>query len=252
MTDAAVATLWEAYRTTADPDAREQLILHHLPLAKYIAGRMKMKAPRHVEEEDLLGWGILGLIDAVERFEPDRDLQFTTYASFRIRGAIIDQLRTLDWAPRSLRAKARKLEAARQHLLGSLGRPPAEGELADELGMTADEVFTLETDLYGAYVLSLDGVVATDRDGEGPVTLHAFTQDRRTPSPLDATQREEVVSRLADALAALPTQERHVIVLYYEEELTLKEIGVVMSLSESRICQIHRKAMRTLRAVADA
>ncbi len=252
MSDTAVAELWAVYRDTGDPAAREQLILHHLPLAKYIAARMKQKAPSHVEEDDLLGWGILGLIDAVERFEPERDLQFTTYASFRIRGTIIDQLRSLDWAPRSLRAKARKLEAMRQHLLDSLGRLPTEAELADKMDVTPEEVFTLESEIHGAYVLSLDGIVYSGTVTDGERTLEAFTPDQRTPSPLEATRRQDIIDRLADALGELPDQERHVVVLYYEEDLTLKEIGAVLNLSESRICQIHRKAMRALRAVAEA
>lgn len=252
MSDEAAAELWTAYRTRGDADAREQLILHHLGLAKYIAGRIKLRAPAHVEEEELLGWAMLGLIDAVERFDPDRDLQFTTYASFRIRGAILDQLRALDWAPRSLRAKARKLEAAKQNLLDTLGRPATESELAEALEITPDEVFGLQSDIHGAYVLSLDRLVPDEDGGGGGTTVQAMTTDTRTPSPREAARRREVVDRVTAAVLELPAQERHVLVLYYDEELTLKEIGAVLDLSESRICQIHRKAMRTLRALAEA
>lgn len=252
MDTPAVDTLWTVYRETGDADAREQLILQYLSLAKYIAGRIKVKAPAHVEEEELLGWATLGLIDAVERFDPTRDLQFTTYASFRIRGTVLDHLRSLDWAPRSLRAKARRLEAARQKLLDTLGRLPREDELADELEITVDAVFDLETDIHGAYVLSLD-MVLTDVDNPStPTTLQAVTTDHRTPSPRESARRSEVIDRVTASVQELPEQERHVLVLYYEEELTLKEIGAVLELSESRICQIHRKAMRTLREVAEA
>lgn len=245
-------TLWARFRDAGDADAREALIVEHLPLVKYLAGRMKMKAPAHVEVDDLIGWGIVGLIDAVERFEPDRDLQFTTYATYRIRGAILDQLRAMDWAPRSLRAKARQLEAARQKLLDELGRPPLEAELAEELELTRDQVFDLVSDIHGAYVLSLDQIVTGEDAAPGEATLGHLTRDTRTPSPRESARREEAVERLTQAILDLPPQERHVLMLYYEEGLTLKEIGAVLDLSESRICQINRKAMRKLSAIAEA
>lgn len=251
MAGAGLETLWQRYRETGDPQARETLIVEHLPLVKYVAGRIKVRAPRHVEMDDLVGWGILGLLDAVERFDLERDLKFTTYASYRIRGAIIDELRALDWAPRSLRAKARQLEGARQKLLDSLGNPPTEQQLADELEMTPDQVFDLVSDIHGAYVLSLDQVVRTEHADGGETALGDLTGDTRTPSPREAARRKETIDRLAAAVLELPEQERHVLMLYYEEDLTLKEIGAVLDLSESRICQIHRKAMRTLRAVAE-
>jgi len=246
-----VMALWDTYHRTRDPEAREQLIIQHVHIAKYIAGRMKLNAPGHVEEADLLGWGILGLIEAVEKFDPTRDLQFTTYASFRVRGAILDHLRALDWAPRSLRAKARRIDAARQRLLSDLGRPPSDGELAEALEITEEDLFEALTDIHGAYVLSLDAAVTDPESGDGGQSVRACTPDEKTPSPRESARRREVVARLSQAVVDLPEQERHVLMLYYDEELTLKEIGAVLNLSESRICQIHRKALRVLRAVAE-
>lgn len=240
-----LARLWKEYKEEGNAQARETIIKEYLGLVKFITGRMAMNSPPQVEEDDLIGWGVLGLLDAVERFDLEQNVNFETYASVRIRGHIIDQIRSLDWAPRSLRQKARQMSQASARLRDELGREPTEAELASELEMTDDEVFQLKTEIHGAYVLSLDTAISSE-DEPGETTLGQVTSDASAPSPEDSINRKEVEQQLAKVIEQLPTDERQVITLYYYEELTLKEIGEVLSLSESRICQIHRAVIRKL------
>ena len=207
---------------------------------------MAMNAPSHVEEDDLIGWGVLGLLDAVQKFDITQNVMFETYASVRIRGTIIDQIRSLDWAPRSLRQKARQLDRAKTKLKEEHGRKPSEVELAAELTMTEDDLFALTTEIHGAYILSLDAVVTRD-DEAGETTLGQLTSDTAALSPEETASRREAEQRLAKVIEGLPLNERNVITLYYYDELTLKEIGKVLGLSESRICQIHKTVIGKLK-----
>jgi RNA polymerase sigma factor for flagellar operon FliA len=239
-----VSRLWKEYKDTGDAEAREAIIIQHLGLVKFIAARMKMNSPSHVDEDDLIGWGVLGLLDAVEKFDLEQKIQFETYASVRVRGAIIDQLRSLDWAPRSLRKKARQMEQARETLSDQLNREPTEAELAGEMDMTEEKLFQLMTDIHGAYVLSLDSVISHE---DGETTLGQVTPDAANPLPAESVTRKELGEQVAGMIGQLADNERHVITLYYYDELTLKEIGEVLGLSESRICQIHRSVIRKLK-----
>ncbi|MBI5117008.1 FliA/WhiG family RNA polymerase sigma factor [Candidatus Poribacteria bacterium] len=245
-----LAGLWRDYKRNGSAQAKDAIIVQYLGLVKFIAGRVAMNSPPHVEEDDLIGWGVLGLLDAVEKFDLEQNVSFETYASVRIRGAIIDQIRSLDWAPRSLRQKARHMEQATAKLRESLGREPTGGELASEMTITEDELFGLITEIHGAYVLSLDSVVSGESDDE--VTLEEVTSDLKSPSPESSARRKEAEQCLATAIARLPENERYVITLYYYDELTLKEIGKVMGLTESRICQIHREVIRKLKQTLKA
>ena len=241
-----IARFWRDYKEKGSTNAKDALILHYLALVALIAGRMAMNVPSHVEKDDLIGWGVLGLLDAIEKYNPAEKASFETYASTRIRGAIIDQIRSLDWAPRSLRQKARQMERVSSKLMEKLGREPTEAELASELQMSENELFELMTEVHGAYILSLDATISATYKG-GETTLAEIAGDENNPSPEESASRKEAEELLARAIEGLPTNERQVITLYYHDELTLKEIGVVLGLSESRICQIHRTVIRKLK-----
>ena len=240
-----LSKLWREYKESQNPGARATLITHYLGLVRFIAGRIALNSPPHVEEDDLLSWGILGLLDAVEKFDLAQKVNFETYASTRIRGAIIDQIRSLDWAPRSLRRKAREMEEASAKLKRALGRDPTDPELAAEMGMTDTELFELKTDIHGAYIVSLEATISNENESD-ETTLGHVTSDA-SPSPEESAARKETEEQLMKAIERLETNERHVITLYYYDELTLKEIGEVLAVSESRVCQIHRAAIRKLK-----
>lgn len=237
--------LWSRFKEQRDQAARDELIVHHMRTVKYIAGRMAIHVPSSVEMDDLVGWGVLGLLDAVEKFDHTQNIKFTTYASIRIRGAIIDQIRSLDWAPRSLRNTAREVAKARDKLRQELKREPSPGEIADSIGTTQDHVEDTLAQLQTAQVLALDSYLpAEDSSSARKIDL---TSDASAPSPSAVAEDREKRQRVIEAIMQLPDQQQKVLNLYYYEELTLKEIGVVLEVSESRICQVHRAAMKGLR-----
>ena len=238
--------LWREYKEKRSVEAKEAITVHYLSLVGFVANRMAMNSPPQVEKDDLIGWGVLGLLDAIEKFDIEQKVSFETYASTRIRGAIIDQIRSLDWAPRSLRRKARQMGQASARLKEKLGREPSEAELAAEMEMTENELFDLMTDVHGAYILSLDAALS-DSGEAGETSLGEVTSDASSPSPEESLLRKESEQRLVEAIEKLADNERQVITLYYYDELTLKEIGQVLGLSESRICQIHRSVVRKLK-----
>jgi len=244
---AAETVLWQRYKADGDLDAREQLILQHLDLVKYIAGRMAVRVPSSVSEDDLLGWGVLGLMDAVEKFDLEQNIKFATYAAFRVRGAIVDEIRSLDWAPRTLRLRARQVDAAVEQLRAEYGREPTIDEIAQRLDMKPEDVEAVLASVRDVATVSLNDVF-TDEDGEA-VSAAAFVADREVSTPLDEAMRQEAVDRLAEAIGQLPESHQKVLHLYYYEELTLKEIGAVLEVSESRICQIHKEATKKLRGI---
>jgi len=238
-------TLWSRWKDDGDQRAREELIVRHMRIVKYIAGRMAIHVPSSVEMDDLVGWGVLGLMDAVQKYDHRQEIKFTTYASIRIRGAIIDQIRSLDWAPRSLRAMARKVGAAREKLRHKRGQEPTTADIADELNTTEDHVEDTLAQLQVAQVLSLDDYVPAEEGGESRKV--DLTSDGGAASPGAALEEEERVERLAQAILKLPEQQQKVLNLYYYEELTLKEIGAVLEVSESRVCQVHGAAIKALK-----
>lgn len=239
--------LWVQYKERNDARAREELIIRYMRIVKYIAGRMAIHVPSSIDMDDLIGWGVLGLLDAVEKYDHKQDVKFSTYASMRVRGAIIDQIRSLDWAPRSLRAMARKVGAARDKLRHQTGSEPDTDLIASELGTTAEHVESTVAQLKTAQILSLDDYLPSE-DAEDARKLDV-TSDTRAGSPEQLLEDQEKQERLVQAILSLPDQQQKVLNLYYYEELTLKEIGAVLSVSESRICQIHSAAMKRLRAV---
>ncbi|HWB68169.1 MAG TPA: RNA polymerase sigma factor WhiG [Mycobacteriales bacterium] len=247
-TEAAIAALWRDYKQTNDPRLRERLILHYSPLVKYVAGRVGAGLPPNVEQADLVSYGVFGLIDAIEKFDLGREIKFETYAINRIRGSIIDELRAIDWIPRSVRSKARDVEKAYARLEATLHRTPDEEEVAAELKISVDELRTIFSQVSYVNVAALDELLTAGGDRGDSVTLGDTLQDARAEDPMLAFESEETKYLLARAVNALPEREKVVISLYYYEGLTLAEIGQVLGVTESRICQMHTKAVLQLRA----
>ncbi len=244
--DPAVAELWETYKRTLDPDARERLILQYSPLVKYVAGRVSVGMPNTIEFADLTSYGMFGLIDAIEKFDLGRRVKFETYAIARIKGAIIDELRSIDWVPRSVRSKARTVEKALTKLELKLRRTPTEEELADELELSTDELRTMLTQVSLTSLAALDGSFAGE-DSERQ-TLIDTLQDPRAVDPQSSYEDTELRAQLSAAVNRMPEREKTVIVLYYFEGMTLAQIGEVLGVTESRVCQLHTKAVLSLRA----
>ena len=245
MTESEEKAFWHRFKTDGDSAARDALILHHMRIVKYIAGRMAMHVPSNVEMDDLVGWGCMGLMDAVEKYDHTQDIKFSTYASIRIRGAIIDQIRSLDWAPRSLRTMARKVGAAREKLRHAEGREPSLESIAGVVGTTTEHVEETMAQLQTAQILSLDDYLPSEESHE--TRKLELIGGNAGPDPSDAAELLERKELLVRAILELPDQQQKVLNLYYYEELTLKEIGLVLEVSESRICQIHSAAMKRLR-----
>ncbi len=238
--------LWASYTTDGDRDVRDQLILHYSPLVKYVAGRVAVGLPQRVEPADLVSYGIFGLIDAIEKFDLDRGYKFETYAIARIKGAIIDELRSIDWVPRSVRSKARSLEKAYSKLESNLHRTPTDEELAAELGMSSGQLQTTFSQISFIGLVALDEMIGGERGGDS-MTLGDTIADAGD-GPMAAYEVEEMRQILAQAINDMPEREKIVLTLYYYEGLTLAEIGEVLGVTESRVCQIHTKSVIHLRA----
>ena len=237
----------KAYEAAIQQDAgREQLILEHLPQIKYIAHRISTKLPSHVELNDLVSAGVLGLLDAVEKFDPSRGVKFKTYAELRVKGAILDSLRNLDWAPRSLRKRSKDLEKTYKELEQRLGRPATDKEVSDELGITLDEFYELIDQIKGLNLGSFHDLAPQEDDRNGE-PLVKYIPDAPQTDPFFVFQKSELRDLLAGAIDTLPKKERLVVSLYYFDELTMKEIGKVLGVNESRVSQLHTKAMLRLR-----
>jgi RNA polymerase sigma factor for flagellar operon FliA len=244
--------LWRRYKETGDARAREQLVLAFSPLVKYVAGRMSTGLPAHVEESDLISYGLLGLISAIERFDLSREIKFETFAMTRIKGSIIDELRSLDWVPRSVRAKAREIEKANAKLEHELHRAPTDAEVAAELDMSVEDFQDALTRISNSSVVALDELwTLSDASGD-QVSLLDTIQDPDAVDPAQAMDVTETKDRLADAIARLPEREKLVVALYYYENLTLREIGEVLGVTESRVSQLHTKAVLRLKSSLQA
>jgi len=237
---------WSRYRKYKTPEIRQKLLDKYVPLVRNVATRMAMGFPRSVELSDLISTGVIGLIEAFRNFDPDRGVKFETYAVPRIRGAILDELRALDWVPRSTRAKSREIERAALELENVLGRLPENRELAKHMNLSMTELHLALDDVSGTHMLSLDEVIYREDDNRQVPRIETVI-DRDTLSVLGEIERKELRAYLVVAMERLTQQEKLVIALYYYEELTLKEIGEVMSISESRVSQIHTKAVMKLR-----
>jgi RNA polymerase sigma factor for flagellar operon FliA len=241
-------TLWLQYRRTGDPGIRDRLILTYAPLVKYVAGRLGSGLPAHVDEGDLVSYGLLGLIGAIERYEPDRDVKFETYAIARIKGAIIDELRAMDWVPRSVRSRARDIERAIGELEAKLGRAPTDEEIAKKLGVSEDELEESLSEISRSSIAALDELWTVSGSGGDQIALIDTIEDTDAPDPQSTLSQTEMREAIADAIARLPEREKLVVTLYYYEELTLREIGEVLGVTESRVSQLHTKAILRLKA----
>ncbi|MGI8754888.1 MAG: FliA/WhiG family RNA polymerase sigma factor [Acidimicrobiales bacterium] len=240
-----VADLWVRYQERQSRDARDRLILHYSPVVKYVAGRVGVGLPQTVEQSDLVSYGIFGLIDAIEKFDPARGFKFETYAIARIKGAILDELRSMDWVPRSVRAKGRAVERAFSQLESSLHRSPTELELAGALDLSEGQLQTTLGQLSLTGVVALDEMLG-DRSGEGATLGDTIATSDEGPGAL--LERSELRTQLADAIERMPDREKVVLTLYYFENLTLAQIGEVLGVTESRVSQIHTKAVLQLRS----
>jgi RNA polymerase sigma factor for flagellar operon FliA len=242
--------LWRRYKEDGDERARERLVVAYSPLVKFIAGRMASGLPSHVEEGDLISYGLLGLIGAIERFDLEREIKFETFAVARVKGAIIDELRSLDWVPRSVRARARDVEKANAKLEARFQRSPTDEEMAEELKITVEDFQNALLEIANSSVLALDDLwtFADPEGGGGQISVLDTITDPNAVDPESEAQSSELKDRLADAIESLPERERLVIALYYYENLTLREIGEVLGVTESRVSQLHTKAVLALRS----
>ena len=239
--------LWKIYKKSKDKTIREHFVKQYAPLVKYVAGKIAIGMPQNVDFDDLVGYGVFGLLDAIEKFDPNKDIKFKTYAVTRIRGAIYDELRSIDWVPRSVRQKAKELERIIGKLENRLGRSAKDEEIAKELGISVKDLRTLILKISGASILSLSDVWYVG-DESDKVSVMETIESPRSLNPDVIVEREEVKNIIVQAISDLPDKEKKVLILYYYEDLTLKEIGEVLQVTESRISQLHTKAIMRLRS----
>jgi RNA polymerase sigma factor FliA len=242
--EAGIVALWRSYGQSREQVQRDRLVLHYAPLVKYVAGRVGTGLPSHVDVADLVQSGIFGLVDAIEKFEPERGLKFETYAMQRIRGAILDDLRAQDWVPRSVRSRAKDLERALERLEARLQRSATDPELAAELSISVAELRELWSQLRMTSVAALDELITA---GQGTSSFAETLPDDRAEDPVATLVDRDSRRQLADAIAQLSERDRIVVTLYYFENLTLAEIGKVLGVTESRVCQLHTRAVLRLR-----
>ena len=243
--DAGIVALWQAFGEHRDATLRDRLVLHYAPLVKYVAGRVGTGLPAHIDIADLVQSGVFGLWDAIDRFEPERGLKFETYAMQRIRGAILDELRAQDWVPRSVRSRAREVERALERLETRLQRSATDAEVAAELGVSVADLRELYAQLQLTSVIALDELMAV---GRGGTSIAETLPDDTAQEPgafLDSVESRRL---LAQAISQLTDRDRVVVSLYYFENLTLAEIGRVLGVTESRVCQLHTRAVLRLRS----
>ncbi|MFQ5417356.1 MAG: FliA/WhiG family RNA polymerase sigma factor [Myxococcota bacterium] len=244
------ALLREAKQKSADlsPSLKEQIVLEHTPLIRYIVNRIAVRLPSHIDLDDLHNTGVIGLMDAIEKYDPDKNCKFKTYAEFRIKGAILDQLRSLDWVPRSIRQKSRRLERAYGEVEQRLGRMASEDEVADSLGLQIEKFHELLNQVRGVSLINLEEIRGTNSDGDRTGTFADIVEDVNSENPFASLKLTEMKTVIADTIGSLPEKERLVVSLYYYEDLNMKEIGGILGITESRVCQIHTKTVLRLRS----
>lgn len=234
--------LWSEYQKKPTPEIREQLILAYAQLVKLVAGRLSIYLGHNVEYDDLVSYGIFGLIDAIDKFDMDKNVKFETYASLRIRGAILDQIRKMDWIPRTLRQRQKKIDEAMKNVEMRTGKAATDEEIALELGVSGDELLNWQSQLKVTNVVSLN-----EFEEQGQEPTMEFASQNRFSQPEEVVEEEELKVKLVEALELLTEKERRVIELYYYEDLNLKEISLVLEVSESRVSQLHTKALVKMR-----
>ena len=242
------ALLRDAQKTDGKIPAslKEKIVLEHTPLIRYIVNRIAVRLPSHIDLDDLHNTGVIGLMDAIDKYDPEKNCKFKTYAEFRIKGAILDQLRSLDWVPRSIRQKSRRLEQAYSEVEQRLGRSASEQEIAESLGIQLHEFHFLVNQVRGISMVNLEEM-RSGGDSDHPAFGEIF-EDVKAENPFSSLKSRELRQAVADCIAGIPEKERLVISLYYYEDLNMKEIGGVLGITESRVCQIHTKAVARLRA----
>ncbi|MCR5098149.1 MAG: FliA/WhiG family RNA polymerase sigma factor [Lachnospiraceae bacterium] len=243
MKDTDRQKLWDNYRTKPTPELREKIIVEYAPLVKIVAGKMNMYLGNNVEYDDLVGYGVFGLIDAIDKFDTSKDVKFETYASLRIKGAILDQIRKMDWIPRTIRQKQRKIEEATRSVEERSGRVASDEEVAAELGLSDKEYLDWQSQMKITNLVSLNEFMEA---GNEPAADMASTTAQFI-QPEESVSKDELSKMLAESLELLTEKEKSVIVFYYYEDLTLKEISKVMEVSESRVSQLHTKALLKMR-----
>ncbi len=247
LQDKSEEELWALFKQNRDPQIRDLFVRQYAPLVKYVAGKVAMGMPHNVEFDDLVGFGVFGLFDAIKKFDPDKHVKFKTYAVTRIRGAIFDELRSIDWVPRSVRQKTREIEDTIHRLESSLGRAASDQEIADEMRMTTKEFQKTMMKISGTSILSLNDVWYTGDDND-KVSIVDSIESPSSLNPDIIVEKDEIKRVIIQAITELPEKEKKVLVLYYYEDLTLKEIGKILEVTESRISQLHTKAIMRLRA----
>jgi len=238
--------LWVQYRKSRDPKIRENFIKQYAPLVKYVAGKVAVGMPHNVEFDDLVGFGVFGLLDAIDKFDPEKNVKFKTYAVTRIRGAIFDELRSIDWVPRSVRQKTREVEDAIGSLEARLGRTATDQEIARALGLSEEEYLKTLQKISGTSMLSINEVWYSG-DENDKVSIGDSIESPASLNPEVIAERDEIRRVIVEAINELPDKEKKILVLYYFEDLTLKEIGQVLDVTESRVSQLHTKAIMRLR-----
>ena len=246
MADNDLKNAWESFLSSSDDRSRKELAYHYLPMVNFIIGRLAMNLPAHIDRDDLGNIGVIGLLNALDNFDPKREVKFETYASIRIKGAIIDHLRKEDWLSRPLRKKAIDIERAFEELRGMLMRTPTFGEVAKKVGMSRDEVSDTIHKSTASHLISIEKELYDDEDGVGR-SLGEYLADTANLNPHDETEKTMLLKHMVRTIDDLPEKERKVVSLYYFDELTLKEIGALLQVSESRVCQIHSRAVFLLR-----
>jgi len=239
--------LWHEYQNSHDTRIRDHLVEQYAPLVKYVAGKVAANLPSSVEYDDLVGYGVFGLFDAIEKFDPEKHVKFKTYAVTRIRGAMYDHLREMDWVPRSVRQKAKEIEQAVMILEARLGRPASDTEIASSMGMQEEEFSHLMSKISSTAILSLNDIWNSGTDSE-KMCIGESIESPRGLNPDSSIEKEEIRRVIKLAINELPEKEKKVLVLYYYENLTLREIGQILEVTESRISQLHTKAIIRLRA----
>jgi RNA polymerase sigma factor for flagellar operon FliA len=239
------SSLWEKYAADPTPALREKLIIEYSPLVKIVAGKMSMYLGNNVEYDDLVGYGVFGLIDAIDKFDVHKEVKFETYASLRIKGSILDQIRKMDWIPRTIRQRQKELDTATKEVMARTGREPTDKELAEEMGMSEDDYYSFISSLKITNLVSLNEFM--EAGGNEPAM--DTKKNSYFEQPEEKVTREELSAKLKDSLEVLTEKEKKVILLYYYEDLTLKEISEVMEVSESRVSQLHTKALKKMRKI---
>ena len=238
--------LWKEYVKSKDPKIREFFINQYAPLVKYVAGKVAVGMPHNVEYDDLVSYGTFGLLDAIDKYDPSKEVKFKTYAMTRIRGSIFDELRSIDWIPRSIRQKAKQVEKVIVELENKLGRTVEDEEIAAELDVSLEEFHLLVSKISGTSLVSLNDIWQGSEDSD-ELSFIETIESPTNMNPDVMVEREEIKDHIVEAIKKLPDREKKVVVLYYYEDLTLKEIGEVLEVTESRVSQLHTKAIMRLR-----